>query len=147
MVVDPGDTLHEVVPVTSPMPWLRLRLSASVELHDRIAEEPSHMVVASALMLTVGSMFTVTVTVALRDPMVLTAVRVYAVVTAGLTARVPGVFAVTVPMPPSMLTESALKLLHESVEDSPWVIASGNAAILTCGKPSTDTVISAVSDP
>ena len=140
-------TLCDPLAPTVPIPWLMVRVSAPPELHVRMADEPAQISVKSAEILTVGRLFTVTVTFAVRVPKVLIAVIVYVVVTAGFTSCVPGVFSVTAPTPPSILTESALEDVHESVEDSPSVMVSGNAAILVCGKLFTEIVTLTVSDP
>ena len=76
VVVTTGDTTNKVVPVTSMGPGSRISVSAPVEVHTKLADSPSAIAAGTAEILTVGRLFTVTVTPALTSPYAFDAVRV-----------------------------------------------------------------------
>ena len=89
VVVTLGVTLVDPFTSTGPIPWSMLTLSAAVEVHVRVDVDPALIAEGSAEILTVGSVFTVTVTLLVTDPNVFVAVTVYVVVALGVTLVVP----------------------------------------------------------
>ena len=67
-MVTEGVTGCVALALTVPIPWLMVTVSAPVELQESVAETPSHMLVVSASMLTVGRAFTVMVALSVTDP-------------------------------------------------------------------------------
>ena len=89
VVVTLGVTPVDPFTATDPIPWSMLTLSAAVEVHVRVDVDPALIAEGSAVILTVGSVFTVTVTLLVTDPNVFVAVTVYVVVALGVTLVVP----------------------------------------------------------
>ena len=75
MVVTDGETVVEPLTADDPIPWSILAKSAPEELQLNIVEPPSVMVLIAAVNKSMtGELFTMTVTVSVRDPYVLVAV-------------------------------------------------------------------------
>ena len=68
VVVTTGYTAVLPFKATEPIPWFIITLSAEIEFHESVAEEPADIVVSSAEMLTAGSTFTLTVALSVLDP-------------------------------------------------------------------------------
>jgi len=114
VVVTVGFTTRDPFKSTVPIPWSMLTPVAFVLVHLNVDEEPWLIVPGSAVNVTVGSPFTVTVTSRYVVPDPFVAVSLYVVVAVGATNRVPVVVS-TVPMPWSMLTDAALATVQLNV--------------------------------
>lgn len=128
MVVDVGLTVAEPfsVEVDTPISGVMLMLVAFVDVHVRVDDEPSAMVVGVALIDTVGRLLTVTVTLPDTLPDTLLAVSIYVVVTVGDTEYVP-LIALTAPTPWSIIADVAPEMFQLNVELPPSVIVAGLA--------------------
>jgi len=89
VVVAVGITDVDPLVPTDPIPGLIVNAVALVDVQERIDDEPSAIDAGLALSDTVGRLFTVTVTLLVTEPDTLLAVRVYCVVTLGVTSVVP----------------------------------------------------------
>jgi hypothetical protein len=124
--VEVGDTLSELevllVPLQAPDAVQEVAL---VEDQVRVDDEPDVMEVGKAESETVGdAAVTVTVALAVMDPVALVAVRVYVVVAVGLTdLDVP----VTVPIPWLIESDVAFETDQLKVDELPDVILVGDA--------------------
>jgi len=127
------------------MPWSMTTLVAPVVVQLNVVLLPAVIVARLAVIVAVGTAFTVTVTLAVFVPAAFVAVTVYIVVTSGDTACDP--VSVTVPIPWSMLTEVAFAELQLKVAESPAVMDVGCAVMLTAGTFPTVTVTLAVVVP
>jgi len=76
VVVTAGETVVEPFTATLPMPWSMLAEAASVEVQVSVADAPSVISVESADMVTVGTGYTVTVTLSVAEPYAFVAVMV-----------------------------------------------------------------------
>jgi len=97
VVVVVGDTTVDPFKATAPIPWSISTLSVRKVVHVSVDDSPEEILLGSAVMLTTGRLFTVTVTVVVVEPYALLAVIVYAVVTTGSTLVLP--LAATAPIP------------------------------------------------
>lgn len=125
--------------------------TAFVVVQDNVAVCPAWIVIDAGLSDAVGSgagTFTETVAFAVADtPEALVAIKVYGVVTVGLTDWEP--LAPTVA--PFNVTETALVVLHVSIDDWPLMIVVGFADSVAVGAGSTvgadtDTLATAVAE-
>ena len=71
-----GDTTLDPFTATVPMPWLMLAEVASVVVQERVVELPRLMGFGAAVMSTVGTWCTITLTLSNTEPAALTAVMV-----------------------------------------------------------------------
>jgi len=122
-----------------------LTVTAFVAFQLRVEELPVTMALGAAEIVTVGSVFTVTVMLSEAEPPGPVALMEYVVVTVGLTARDP--LRATVPMPWSMLTDVTFVEVQLNVLELPWRIGFGDALMSTVGIPYTFTVTLLVADP
>ena len=142
VVVAVGLTETEV-PDTAPTFALILRLVAPFTLQDNVLEPPARIDVGLAVKLLIvgGALAAVTVTVALAvaDPLLFLAVSVYVVVAAGLTGtEVPD----TAPTLGLILRLAAPLTLQDNVLEPPVMIVEGVALKLAiAGTPEDSTVM------
>lgn len=135
-------------PVTLPMP-LSIDKDVAPDT-DQLSEVlcPAVMPLGAALKpeMTGGNGVTVTVAVLVTEPPPLVAVKVYVVVTAGLTETLEPV---TVPTPLSIDIELAPETDQDSVDDCPAIIPAGLAVKLemTGGNGVTVTVVELFTEP
>jgi hypothetical protein len=115
------------------------------ELHVSVVLPSNAMLFGLADMLTFGSWFTVTVTLAESVPPRPVTLIVYVVVTAGVTEV--DELTSTLPMPLSILAVSALVDVHVRVVDVPSLMGFGAAEMLTVGFGYTVTVTLSVALP
>ena len=115
----------DVCPVTSPTPWSMESDVAFDADHESVEDPPGWMETGLAVKEEIAGAFTVTVAVAVTDPLLLVAVKVYVVVPVGETDT--EVCPVTFPTPRSILKEVALETDHDRVDDCPAAMLVGEA--------------------
>jgi len=119
VIVTAGDTDWVPLAATVPMPWSMEIVVAFAVLQSRSTLPPMAIVVGVAVIVALNSPpFTVTVMLLVSDPYVFVAVKVYVVVTVGLTVWMPLGLATT-PIPWSICIVSASVTDHERSDEAP----------------------------